>query len=241
MGTDAYLVTAAVVAFAGVVQMATGFGFALVTVPLLALAVDAHTAVLVALMVGVLGNTYQAVTGRGHRDHPVMLRILAGAALGLPAGFLVFALADARVLKLVIGVAVLAAVAYLLTGVDLRRASWPLDVGAGFLSGALTTSVGTNGPPLVFVLHARHFDPDRFRATITATFVTLDVVSIAVFAVSGRITSPTLLAALVAVPGLLVGLWTGRQVRRLVSPEGFRVIVLVLLTLTGASAVLTAL
>ena len=37
----------------------------------------------------------------------------------------------------------------------------------GWRPGALTMSAGVNGPPLVFVLQARHFRPDRFRATIT--------------------------------------------------------------------------
>ena len=90
--------------------------------------------------------------------------MLAGAAVGLPIGLLVFLRADDRVLGIVIGVAVLVAVVVIARGLDLRHAGPGLDVGGGVLSGALTMSAGVNGPPLVFVLQARHFDQHRFRA-----------------------------------------------------------------------------
>ena len=96
-------------------------------------------------------------------------------------------MADDRVLGIVIGVAVLVAVVVIARGLDLRHAGPGLDVGGGVLSGALTMSAGVNGPPLVFVLQARHFDQRRFRATITTVFAVLDIVSIVVFAATGEI------------------------------------------------------
>ena len=112
--------------------------------------------------------------------------MLAGAAVGLPIGLLVFLRADDRVLGVVIGVAVLVAVVVIARGLDLRHAGPGLDVAGGVLSGALTMSAGVNGPPLVFVLQARHFDPAPVPGTITTVFFVLDIVSIVVFAAHRR-------------------------------------------------------
>ena len=167
-------------------------------------------------------------------------RLLAGAAVGLPLGLLVFRLADSQVLGIVIGVAVLVAVVVIAAGLDLRHVGPGLDVGAGVLSGALTMSAGVNGPPLVFVLQARHFPPDRFRATITTVFAVLDIVSIVVFAAIGDLDGDVLAAIAVSLPGLALGAVAGISLRRHLDPPRFRRLVLILLTIAGISAIAAA-
>ena len=236
------LAVALVVVFAGAVQLTTGFGFALAAVPLMALAIDPHDAVIITLALATFSNGYQAWEGRavGVGDRPVALRMLAGAALGLPIGLWVFVVADPAVLRLGIGVAVIGAVVALARGVDLREASAALDVASGVVSGALTTSVGTNGPPMVFVLQARDFPPDRFRATITSVFFVLDIGSIIVFGVAGEIDRGIVEAVAVALPALLVGAVVGVRLRSRLDPARFRRTVMVMLVLAAVSAIASA-
>jgi uncharacterized membrane protein YfcA len=231
---------ALVVALAATVQLAAGFGFGLAAVPLLAVAIDPHDAVVVALTLATLTNGYQAITGRRDADRPVVGRLLAGAIVGLPLGLLVFLRADARVLGVVIGLAVLVAVVVIGLGLDLRHAGPGLDVAGGVLSGALTMSAGVNGPPLVFVLQARHFDATRFRATITSVFFVLDIVSVAVFAATGDLDADVVRAVAVALPALAVGAVAGVALRRHLDARRFRALVLVLLTVAGVSAIASA-
>jgi uncharacterized membrane protein YfcA len=232
---------AAAVALAATVQLAAGFGFGLSAVPLLALVLDPHDAVVVSLSLATLTNGFQAWTGRANADRAVVGRLLAGAAVGLPIGLLVFLSVDDRVLGLIIGGAVLVSVLVIAAGLDLRHAGPALDVGGGLLAGAFTMSTGVNGPPMVFVLQARHFPPDRFRGTITTVFFVLDVVSIVAFAVTGDLHSTVLVAIAVAIPGLVVGVLLGLWLRRHLDPPRFRVLVLVLLTVAGVSAIISAL
>jgi uncharacterized membrane protein YfcA len=234
------LAVALVVLFAGAVQLTTGFGFALAAVPLMALAIDPHDAVIITLALATFSNGYQAWEGRTAGDRPVALRMLAGAALGLPIGLWVFVVADPAVLRLGIGIAVIGAVVALARGVDLREASAALDVAGGVVSGALTTSVGTNGPPLVFVLQARDFSPNRFRATITRVFFVLDIGSIIVFGVAGEINRGIVEAVAVALPALLVGAVVGVRIRSRLDPARFRRTVMVLLVLAAVSAIASA-
>jgi len=225
-----------VVALAATVQLSAGFGFGLAAVPLLAVVLDAHDAVVVALTLATFTNGFQAWNGRRDADRGVAGRLLLGAAVGLPVGLLVFLRADERVLAAVIGVAVLVAVVVIGLGLDLRHAGPGLDVAGGVLSGALTMSAGVNGPPLVFVLQARHFDPVRFRATITTVFFVLDVVSVAVFTATGDLDGDVLRAVGAALPGLVVGAAAGLVIRRHLDARRFRTLVLVLLTVAGVSA-----
>ena len=235
------VVVAVVVAGAATVQLAAGFGFGLAAMPLLSIALDPHDAVVVALTLATLTNGFQAIAGRGRTDRGVAGRMLLGAAAGLPIGLLVFLRADDRWLGVLVGLAVLAAVVVIARGLDLRHAGPALDVGAGLLAGSLTMSVGVNGPPLVFVLQARQFDQQRFRATITTVFAVLDVISVAVFAVSGDLDGDTALAVAVSVPGLALGAAAGMALRRHLDADRFRRLVLALLVVAGISAVATAL
>ena len=228
------------VALAAIVQLAAGFGFGLTAVPLLSIAVGAHDAVVVALFLATFTNAFQAWTGRRDTDRPVAARLLAGAAIGLPIGFLVYQLVDDRVLRVVIGCSVLVAVVVIALGLDLRHAGPGLDAAGGALAGALTMSSGVNGPPLVFVLQARHFDQHRFRATVTTVFVVLDIVAVVTFAVTGDLDADVLLTVVASLPGLAVGAVIGIAMRRHLDPRRFRALVLVLLVVAGTSTLVSA-
>lgn len=226
--------------FAGIVQFATGFGFALVSVPLLTVVTEPHEAVLLALLMGTIGNLGQAVEGRRHTDRPFVVRIMLAAVLGLPLGWLVFTRSDGAVLQVIIGAITLVAVAVLAAGFRLHRASTRLDLGTGLLVGILTTCTGTNGPPLVSVLHARHVSPPVFRATAATVFLLLDIVAVGLYAVTGHLGLDLIVTTALGIPGLLVGAWLGIRARRLLSPATFRVLVLALLTATAVTAIVTA-
>ena len=116
-----------------------------------------------------------------------------------------------------------------------------LDVGAGFLSGVLNTSISTNGPPLVFVLQSRHLPPDAFRGTINTVFACCNVFSITLFLLAGKVTSDGVVAAAVALPALLAGQLAGFPLRRHVAGERFRVLVLALLALAAFTSIAAAL
>lgn len=233
------LVGAAVFA-AAFTQVLSGFGFALLSVPLMTLAVPTRQAVVISMLVGLVATTRQAWAMRADVDRSLVTRITAGAYLGMPLGLLVFVTVDDDTLRLVLGIAVLVAVVLLLLRVDLRGAGPGLDVGAGFVSGVLNTSLSTNGPPLVFTLQARRLEPDRFRATLAAAFALSSVVGVALFVAAGEVNRDGLVGAAVALPAMLAGQLAGFPVRRHVHGERFRVLVLVLLVAAAVSAIANA-
>ena len=232
---------AVVLGFAAAVQMASGFGFALVSVPLLAIVVGPHDAVLLALLVGTVFNGWQAVEGRGVADRGVVARVLVGAGLGLPVGYLVYRALGKDSLTVVVGVLVLVAAVLLWRGWSMPVVGRGTDLVVGVCTGVLTTSTGTNGPPIVTVLHARGLDSDAFRATATTVFLVLDLLAVCLFTGVGELGAAEAVTAAIALPVVVAGGYAGYRARRLLTPAGFRRVVLLLLAATGAAAVLAGL
>lgn len=235
------MTVAGAVFVAAFVQVLSGFGFALLAVPLMTLQVPTKEAVVITTLLGAGVSVFQAWHHRHVVDRVIARRMVISAYLGMPFGLWVFVVVDDDVLRGMLGVAVLAAVIALAVRVDLRHSGPGLDVGAGFVSGVLNTSLSTNGPPLVLALQARHIAPDAFRGTINAVFASCNVLGIALFLAAGKVTHDGVLAAAIALPALVAGQWAGFPLRRHVGGHRFRVLVLGLLVLAALTSIVSAL
>lgn len=229
------------VLLATVTQQVSGFGFALLAVPLLAMVVGPKDAVAVAMAVGFASSGAMAVGLRDRIDHATLRRLLMGAAAGLPVGVVGLSALDAGVLRLALGLVVLGMVVVLARGYRIRTHGNGAVVGAGVASGVLNGSLGTGGPPVILVLQAADTEQHRFRATCTAFFAICDVIAIPLLVASGAVRPSAWLYAVAAVPAVAVGTVVGSQLARRVDQEQFRRIVLALLVATGAVLVATAL
>jgi uncharacterized membrane protein YfcA len=240
--TTAQLVAVGVaVFFAAAVQVVSGFGFALLSVPLMTLAIPTKDAVVVSTIVGLVITVWQAVHLRADTDRPLAKRCLIGAYVGMPLGLVLFLTLDDHVLRLMLGVAVLVAVVLLLLRYPSADVPVSFDYGAGFVSGILNTSLSTNGPPLAFSLSARRLQPEVFRATINTIFALSAVVSLTMFVVAGKVTREGLFAAAVAMPSMFLGQVAGLPLRKYVHGDRFRWLTIGLMVLAGTSAIYFAL
>jgi uncharacterized protein len=241
VGVTVWAGLAAALVFASTVQAVTGFGFALLAMPLLSLAVGAKDAVAVSSIVGALGSTVLFARTRRDVRWPLVGPLLGGAVLGMPIGLAVLLTVDDDVLKAAIAVTVLVFVVILQRGWSLEGAGRRVDVVAGFVSGVLNTSVSTNGPPLVLTLHARNLPPEAFRGTISAVFACSAVVANVLLASAGRYTPTVLAYAALGPPALLVGSFLGARIGRHVPAQRFRSLVLGLLVLAASASLVSAL
>lgn len=230
-----------VVAGASFVSKLSGFGFGLVVVPVMSLFLGPQDAVIIATLLGLVTTLNQAWVERAHADVRLVRRLFLSACAGMPFGLLVFLFVPEKGLRVVLGVVVVFAAFLLARGFQLVDSSRRTETALGFVSGVLNTSVSTNGPPLVFLLHARGYEPREFRGTISRVFLYSNVVSISLFVSAGKVHSAAALTSVVAAPTILVMQWVGTKVQPHIHGNRFRVLVLSLLFLSGASAVLAAL
>ncbi len=239
--TAQFVVVFVAVFFSAIVSAVAGFGFGLLSVPLISMAIALHPTVIVSSILGLITNLVQTYRYRRSANLALVRRLCAGAVVGMPLGFVVYNLISDRALRLVLGGAVLLAVAALARGLDLAHVGPSLDVGTGFLSGVLNTSISTNGPPLVFGLQARKLEPEPFRATLSVVFAISGVVGMAMFVGGGKVGVSELIVSAIALPAMGLGLLVGFPLRHRFSPERFRVLVLMLLVGAAAASITKAL
>lgn len=225
---------------AAVVQSLSGFGFALMAVPLMSLAVDVRLAVVTGTLVSVATTLFNAVRERHEADRVLARTLIVSSVAGMPFGFAAFVLLGQRELKVMLGVMVLTMTFLLVRGTVLAAGSRRDEWASGWVSGFLAVSLSTNGPPLVFLLQGRNVAPAVFRGTISRVFLVSNLVSVTVFLAAGRIGGDALVVAAASAPVVIAAYAIGLRVRPRLDAERFRRLVLGLLFLSGAAALATA-
>lgn len=227
------------VSVASAASTLSGFGFALIATPLVAVLVGPRQAVVGLAIVGILLALQLWLRGRHQVERrPVATIVLAGFA-GMPLGVLVLANADERVLTALIAVAVIVFGLLLWRGVRVPPGP-ATDATAGFIGGVLSTSTGTNGPPIVIALSSKDLTPPAFRSTISAIFLIQGCVSVLAFALVDQIDAEAVRVALAGLPGVAVGLAAGERWFRRLDALAFRRVVLAMLLLSGVIALIGA-
>jgi uncharacterized membrane protein YfcA len=237
---------AAVAAFAGAaVQSATGFGFALVLSPALFAVMDPVEAVTALLVLGVALNLLVLFEGGRpeHVDWRALAPMLLAALPGLAIGAVALTQLSKEVLQVAVGVAVIVAAGWQLRERARGRRRIPPAAawGAGFASGALTTSISVSGPPLVLWLEARGVRPQEFRASLAASFLALNLVGGAVLLAAEGTGAFDAGAVAVLLALVVAGYALGALAFRRLDRERFFTLVLALVAATGAASVLAGL
>ena len=231
---------ASAMAIAAFVQSISGFGLALLSVPLMSLFDDVRLSVVVVNLIGLVTTSAQAWKEREHADAPLAIRVTVAAIIGMPLGLVAFLFMSETYLKVGLGIVVLFVTLLLMRGFTLRSTTRTADWLLGGASGALSTSVGTNGPPLVFLFQARQMPQEIFRATISRVFILSNIVTVIIFASAGKITVDSIVAAAVSLPVLVIAISAGFWTRRFVNQQRFRILVLTLLVISGLSTIVSA-
>jgi uncharacterized membrane protein YfcA len=238
------LAAAIVIAFLASFSMsATGFGFALTMAPLLTLVWNVREAVAASVLLSFLNQGPLIFEVRTHVVPRRVVALLAGSAAGIPIGLLIFEKLDPDGLKVLVAAVVILASAILFLAPRFEiadRVATPWGVVSGVVSGALGASTSLSGPPVVIYLLGRHPDVETFRATILTYFMPAGVVTVAAFAVLGRITEDVLILAAAAVPAMVAGMLLGMWLRRRLDSERFRSLVLGTLVASSVAVIVTA-
>jgi uncharacterized protein len=189
---------------------------------------------------------YIAIRHRGVIDLRWLLqRIVPLMTVGLVIGVYVAVRAPELFLRRLLGVLVL-----IIAGRDLLTlASAPMArpalppslrvlglVGAGIMHGIFVTG----GPLLVYVLSRSELGKSAFRSTLAVVWVVLDMLLIATYVVSGRITTDTLVVAGPLVPLLIVAVTLGEWAHRQFDERRFRIVVMTMLLAVGVTLMLSS-
>jgi uncharacterized protein len=224
-------------------QSATGFGFALVSAPILFALLGPREAVTAGAIVAILLNGLTLATER--RRPQVRVRdavaLVAWSLPGIALGVLALRAVPRQPLSVIVALAVLAGLALRVrssrTAAVARPRAWHVPV-SGLTAGALGTSTSLNGPPLVFCLLARSASPRQMRDTLAAIFLVEAVLGLPALLLSSTFTMPRAVVALLLAG--LAGQLLGRRAFGWLQGERYERAVLAALALTALVAVATS-
>jgi uncharacterized protein len=240
--TAQLVATAIVVGVAACLQRLSGFGFALMTTPLLSLFLPVQRAVIILAFASVPSTLATWWELRAHTDRPQVARMVGWSVLGMPIGLVAISRLPDSTMRIVLAVVIFTLTTILATGARIPTAHQQLgDRISGFVSGILATSTGTNGPPLVINLTGQDLAPNRVRATLGAIFALSGIVSIIVFAAGRLIRVRDIVLAAASLPLLLLGRALGAKLAVGLDDKRFRMMTYSLLAATALVSALTAL
>lgn len=226
-------------AIASLPQNVAGFGFALVLAPLLVLFLDPEETVIIVNILAMLS----AIAVVWRLRHAIAWRtagvLFAASFAGMPLGLLVILVVDARVLQILIAVAVLSGTLALARGLTIGAGNG-IAAAAGVAGGFLRTSTSAAGPPVIIYLQGRRLPPDTFRATGSFFLMATGAVAVVLYAATGRLDAGIGLAVGAAAPGVAAGTVIGAALAGRISERWFRRVVTTLLVTTAAAALITA-
>jgi uncharacterized membrane protein YfcA len=234
-----FAVAALVALISGVLHGYTGFGGALMMVPLLTLLWGPVPAMASTHLIAVFATAqlYPAAAraARWRELAPILLATLAATPLGV---LLVYTL-DPALIRLGMGAFILAFAGLTLAGWRYRG---PRGRGAGLLVGAVAGGVngaaGVGGPPLALYFVSAPEPAAVQRANIILGVGAIIVTAIAALAAAGAYDAPLTVRAILLAPFYAAGVWLGVRLFAHAPSRYFRRIALILLMASGLAVIL---
>ncbi len=191
---------------AGFVQGTTGFGSALVAIPLLILVIDIKDAVPLCMLVSLVINIYLAIALRKHLDLQKIRPLCIAALPGIIVGATILSQVNASSIKVWLGILLLVYSLY-----SLLFSPKPIKIHAywsyiaGFFSGAIGAAFSAGGPPVIIYTTLKNWSRDSIKATLIGFFLFNSSLIVIVHAVSGLTTINIFTNFMISAPFALLG------------------------------------
>lgn len=232
-----FIIAAFIVFSAMVVRGFTGFGGALLMVPLLGLIWDIRLVIVTVAVVQTVTSVMLVAMSRRSIDRGTLVPVLVWSVAGLVGGSLLLASLPVAWIARILGVfTILIGVVSLLRPVVATtrgRSRGIVTSVVGLVAGVLHGLIGTSGPVIVPYLQRVLPAPAQLRSTMLAYFLVLEVLRMAGYLQLGLASSAALQRGAVLVPIAIVGSFVGSRLQVQVSDEVFRIAVSVVLILSG--------
>ena len=174
----------------------------------------------------------------------VLRPYVIGGVLGTPFGVLVLKVTSAEAITVGIGAMLVVYAGYTLARIALKRAphaftTGPLpDAGIGFAGGVLGGIGGFSGALPAMWGDLKGLRKDEARAIFQPFIVAMQALAAVGLLAGGFFTAESAMMLLACLPALAAGAWLGVRAYGLIPAEGFRLVLLTLLLLSGLSLVL---
>jgi uncharacterized membrane protein YfcA len=239
------LIIAAIVVLASAVETFSGFAGTMIAISLGAHFYPVDKLVPIWVVLNFFMNNYILLRHRGHVSWALLLKqALPFMCAGVLLGLWIFPYLDGLPLKKILGGLII-----VFAGSQIMRifrgnltsshifSRWQAGL-LQFLAGGCHAIYGTGGPLMVYSLSRSALAKSVFRATLCTLWAMVNVILIPGFVLSGRLDSSSLKVTAWLLPSLSVGIFLGEIMHDRVNERQFRLVVLFLLLIAGATLII---
>lgn len=248
MSLSVLLAFLALVGVGAYVQTVTGFAFGLVVMGGIALTGTLplpDAAVVIGLLVLVNAGQMLAKSWRNAWNREFKLILLSSLPTLAVSYWLLETLAanNLDALRIFLGLVILVSSVQLVLPGAMKtvRSSDGSFIAAGVAGGVLSGLFSTSGPPLVYHLYRQPFPLPRIKETLVAVFAVNSLLRLGVVAGTGNFPVASLWLAALAVPVVFGAGYAAKRWPPTLSPRVTRILVFLLLALSGLSLALPSL
>ncbi|MFW5501097.1 MULTISPECIES: sulfite exporter TauE/SafE family protein [unclassified Maridesulfovibrio] len=229
-----FLIIPAIFLSAGFVQGLTGFGAALVAMPLLAFIIDIKLAVPICTLCGLFININMTHKLRNNFDRSKILPLIIGSIPGSIFGTLVLKEVNGDYIRLFLGLLITAFAGYSLISKPIRlHISNKWGYLAGFLTGSIAAAVSAGGPPSIIYTSIQGWKKETIKATLVCFFLFSGTLAATGHLLSGLTTFYAFKMFLASALPIVLGTYLGNKLSCCISEEFYRRIVMTLLVIMG--------
>jgi uncharacterized protein len=236
--TEISLVEGAAVVFAafiaGIMRGFSGFGSALIVVPITAAVFGPRLAVPAVVAIHLITSIQLMPQAMRDVEWGRVAPLSVAGSLAVPVGAWVLVTQDSETIRKAISVLIIVFAVMMMRGWRYtgKINGWVM-AGAGLAGGVITGAATIGGPPVITFLMAGPFKAAQNRAAIILYFVFVQIVAMGMYWIGGLLSWPIIGVCILVMPPLMTGMWIGQRMFARASEDGFRRVALMFLLAIG--------
>jgi len=225
---------------AALFQGLLGFGFGLLSIPVISCYIDIKQAIFMGVLLTFVHYVVIGIRNLMILQFRNVLLMFGGCVVGIGVGMLIYIYIDEFLLKLLTGLMVSLS-GFLLVGGRFPKIRMTKVRGffVGIVGGLLQTMTGMGGPAFIIYFSSASLEVQEFRSIVISLFLMMSGMSCLMLSLSGKVHFSIGLL-LMLLPGLLIGHEVGTRLISIVSEKIFRTIAHSLIVLSGFAMIFKA-
>lgn len=219
---------------AGLMQGLTGFGCALIAMPLLSFVIDIKIAVPVCTLCGIFINLNMTYKLRESLDRNKIMPLIIGSIPGSIFGTMMLKEVNGDYIRLFLGILIAGFASYSLLAKPIKlNISDKWGYLSGFMTGAIAAAVSAGGPPTIIYSSLRDWDKNSFKATLVSFFMAAGIMAAIGHLLTGLTTMYVFKLFLASTLPIILGTYVGGKLSLKISEQLYKRMVMILLVFMG--------
>ena len=219
--------------FTSLVYSTFGFGYAMISIPLLSLVLALKTAIPLSLLMGLGISCYLVISSYKDIKPKQILYLLIGSAMGVPFGVFTLKNTSPEILEIAINAVIItsAIILFLKQGKNIISVNTkPITILVGFLSGFLGGSTGISGPPVILYGLNQKWEKKAFRGNLLTYFAIWGIYTNIGYFLIGLVNFATFFKYIIPSSiGLIFGAISGKALCKIIPQEKYHKICWILI------------